>query len=58
MNKAVEMLLEKVMQRMDKVMSLPGRMLPITFPPAKNGHEEADDRIRLESASDKTKCNC
>lgn len=57
-NKAVEMLLEKVMLRMDKVMSLPGRMLPITFPPASNGHEETDERIKLESASDKTKCNC
>lgn len=57
-NKAVDMLLEKVMLRMDKVMSLPGRMLPITFPTATNGHGETDERIRLESASDKTKCNC
>lgn len=57
-NKAVDMLLEKVMLRMDKVMSLPGRMLPSTFPPSANGHEDTDERIKLESASDKTKCNC
>lgn len=52
--KAVEMLLERVMLRMD-TLSLPGRMLPITMPPVVNGH---DDRIRLENASEKTKCNC
>lgn len=57
-NKAVEMLLERVMLRMDKVMSLPGRMLPITFPPSDNGHDKTDERIRLENAADKTKCNC
>lgn len=58
MSKAVEMLLDKVMLRMDKVMSLPGRMLQITLPPTENGHEENDSRIRLENASEKSKCNC
>lgn len=56
--KAVEMLLDRVMLRMDKVMSLPGRMLSITMPPTENGHEENNVRIRLESASEKSKCNC
>lgn len=55
-NKAVEMLLDKVMLRMDAVMSLPGRMLPITLPSMQNGHDE--DRITLENASEKSKCNC
>lgn len=58
MSKAVEMLLDKVMLRMDKVMSLPGRMLPINFAPNENGHDENNGRVRLESASEKSKCNC
>lgn len=58
-NKAVEMLLDLVMLRMDTVMSsaLPGRMLPIGMP-SENGKDENKDSIRLEHASDKSKCNC
>lgn len=55
--KAVEMLLDRVMLRMD-TLSLPGRMLPIALPPTENGHEENGDRIKLEHASDISKCNC
>jgi hypothetical protein len=57
-SKAVEMLLDKVMLRMD-TLSMPGRMLPITMPTVENGHEtELSERIRLENASEKSKCNC
>lgn len=58
-NKAVEMLLDMVMLRMDTVMSsaLPGRMLPIGMT-SENGQDENKDSIRLEHASDKSKCNC
>lgn len=51
------MLLDRVMLRMD-TLSLPGRMLPIALPPTENGHEENGDRIKLEHASDISKCNC
>lgn len=58
MSKAVEMLLERVMIRME-TLSFPGRMLPINnVESAENGHEVPDDRIRLEHATDKSKCNC
>lgn len=57
-SKAVELLLDRVMLRMDKVMSLPGRMLSITMPPTGNGHEENNVRISLENSSENSKCNC
>lgn len=57
-SKAVEMLLDRVMLRMESL-SLPGRMLPINmYPIDRNGHDEQSDRIKLEHASDKSKCNC
>lgn len=48
------------MLRME-TMSLPGRMLPITLPAFENGNghsENNENSIKLEHASDKTKCNC
>lgn len=55
-NKAVEMLLDKVMLRMENL-SLPGR-LPINLLPSENGHGESSGSVKLEHASEKTKCNC
>lgn len=51
------MLLDRVMLRME-ALSLPGRMLPIATLPVKNGRDEQTERIKLEHASDKSKCNC
>lgn len=58
MNKAVEMLLDRVMLRME-TLSFPGRILPpMSVQPLQNGHDAPDDRIKLEQTADKTKCNC
>ena len=52
------MLLDRVMLRMESL-SFPGRILPpMSIPPLQNGHDAPDDRIKLEQAGDKTKCNC
>ncbi|KAG5683519.1 hypothetical protein PVAND_012793 [Polypedilum vanderplanki] len=57
-SKAVEMLLDRVMLRMESL-SFPGRMLPVNVLPIENGQSEApEERIRLEHATDKSKCNC
>lgn len=54
-SKAVEMLLDRVMLRMESL-SFPGRMLPIKV--GENGNEKSNEPIRLDEAVDKSKCNC
>lgn len=57
-NKAVEMLLDRVMLRMESL-AFPGRILPpMSVLSLQNGHDSTDDRIRLEQIEDKSKCNC
>ncbi|CRK93096.1 CLUMA_CG006494, isoform A [Clunio marinus] len=57
-SKAVEMLLDKVMLRMD-TLSFPGRMLPITLPPlVENSHNGNDASIKLDNTTARSKCNC
>lgn len=64
-SKAVEILLDKVMLRMENCMTeLPGRrlllpsMLQSNTNGNSNGNDELNSRIRIERVPDKAKCNC